>query len=167
LDQSEKLGGRPISSSSNCPFRSFIDLFSTIDLGFAGNPYTWCNNRQCSDSIKERLDRGLAWVHLHPDYSLLHLFALISIHNPIYLTTNFSSCFLPRPFRFEEFWSKDPSYGQIIEAAWQKPVPDLLADCLPKKLKNTKLALLDWNSQHFGNIHRKIKDILLLLDSVQ
>ena len=120
LDQSEKLGGRLVSNSSHCPFRSFIDLFGMINLGFA-NPYTWCNNKQGLDSIKERLDRGLAspnWVHLHPDYSLLHLLALISDHNPISLTTNFFSSFLPRPFRFEEFWSKDPFCGQIIEATW-------------------------------------------------
>jgi hypothetical protein len=96
------------------PSEVFIDLFVMIDLGFAGNPYTWCNNRQGLDSIKERLDRGLAspnWVYLHLDYSLLHLLALFSDHNPISLTTNFSSCFLPRPFRFEEFRSKDPFYG--------------------------------------------------------
>ena len=40
LDQFEKLGGKPVSSSSHCPFRSFIDLFGMIDLGFVGNPYT-------------------------------------------------------------------------------------------------------------------------------
>jgi hypothetical protein len=32
LDQSKKLGGRLVSSSSHCPFRSFIDLFGMIDL---------------------------------------------------------------------------------------------------------------------------------------
>jgi hypothetical protein len=121
LDQSKKLGGKPVSSSSNCPFRSFIDLFGMIDLGFVGNPYTWCNNRQGLDNIKERLDRGLAspnWIHLHPKYSLLHHLVLFSDHNPISLTTNISSYFLPRPFIFKEFWSKDPSCGQIIETTW-------------------------------------------------
>ena len=125
LDQSEKLGGKPVSSSSNCPFRSFINLFGMIDLGFARNPFTWSNNRQGLHIIKERLDRGLAspnWIHLHPEYSLLHLPALSSNHNPISLTTNISSCFLPRPFRFEEFWTKDSSCGPTVEAAWLKSV---------------------------------------------
>jgi hypothetical protein len=137
LDQSEKLGGKPVSSSSNCPYRLFINLFGMIDLGFAGNPFTWCNNRHGLHMIKERLDRSLAslnWIHLHPEYSLLHLPALASDHNPISLTTNISSCFLPRPFSFEEFWSKDPSCGSIIEVAWLKPV---LSPCwkAPKKTK--------------------------------
>ncbi|XP_059436565.1 uncharacterized protein LOC132169562 [Corylus avellana] len=55
LDQSEKLGGRHVASSSHYPFRSFIDRFGMIDIGFAGNPFTWCNNRQGMDTIKERL----------------------------------------------------------------------------------------------------------------
>jgi hypothetical protein len=40
LDQSEKIGGKPISSSSNYSFRKFIDHFGMIDVGFAGNPFT-------------------------------------------------------------------------------------------------------------------------------
>ena len=60
LDQSEKLGGKLVFISSNCPFRSFIDVFCMIDIGFAGNPYTSSNNRQGLHTIKERLDRGLA-----------------------------------------------------------------------------------------------------------
>jgi hypothetical protein len=133
-----------------------------IDLGFAGNPYTWNNNRQGLHIIKEILDRGLAspnWIHLHPEYSLLHFPALTLDHNRISLTTNISSCFLPRPFRFEEFWSKDPSCGQIIEAAWLKSVSEPPTERLPKKLKNTKLVLLDWNSQHFGNIQRRLRPL--------
>jgi hypothetical protein len=60
VNQSEKIGGRPVSSSSNGPFRRFIDHFGMIDVGFAGNPFTWSNNRSGLENIKERLDRGLA-----------------------------------------------------------------------------------------------------------
>jgi hypothetical protein len=28
-----------------------------VDLGFAGNPFTWCNNRMGLENIKERLNR--------------------------------------------------------------------------------------------------------------
>ena len=69
LDQSEKLGGRPVASSSHYPFKHFIDHHGLVDLGFVGNLFTWSNNRQGPDTIKERLDKGLAsidWIHLHP-----------------------------------------------------------------------------------------------------
>jgi hypothetical protein len=145
VDQSEKTSGRPIDSSSHYPFRSFIDHFGMIDVGFVGNPFTWRNNRHGLKNIIERLGRGLAfpaWVHLHPDFSLIHLPTHNSNHNPISLTTNTSSYFLPRPFRFEEFWSKDPSCELVIEAAWQIYFPNYLTTYLSKKLTNTKSTLL-------------------------
>jgi hypothetical protein len=145
LDQSEKKGGKPVASSSNCASRKFIDHFGMIDVGFAGNSFTWNNNRKGLENIKERLDRELAspsWVHLHPEFSLLHLPAHNLDHNPISLNTNTTSCFLPRPFRFEEFWSIDSSRGEVIESAWHKFIPNHPTVCLPKKLNNTKSALL-------------------------
>jgi hypothetical protein len=130
-----------------------------IDVGFIGNPFTWSNNRQCLENIMERLDRSLDRVHLHPEFSLTHLPAHNSDHNPISLTTNTSSCFLPKPFRFKELWSKDPTCEHVIEAAWQIYFPNYPAACLSKKLTNTKSALLKWN--------KKIKETLNILDSVQ
>jgi hypothetical protein len=122
LDQSEKLRGGPVASSSHCPFKHFIDHHGLLDLGFVGNPFTWSNNRKGLETIKERLDKGLAsidWIHLHPEFSLLHIPATHSDHNPISLNTNFSSACLSRPFRFEEFWTKDPTCGIVIAAAWK------------------------------------------------
>ena len=159
-----------VDSSFHCPFRSFIDQFGMIDVGFVGNPFTWSNNRQGLENFKERLDRGLAspaWVHLHPDFYLIHLPAHYSNHNPISLNTNPSSCFLPRPFRFEEFCSKDSTCEHVIESAWQIYVPYYPTAYLSKKLANTKTALLKWNSLHFGNIHKRIKETLYLLDTIQ
>jgi hypothetical protein len=121
-------------------------------------------------NIKERLDRGLAspvWIHLHPEYSLIHLPAQNFDQYPISLNTNSTSCFLSRPFRFEEFWTKYSSCGQVIKAAWKNFVPIHQAFCLPKKLENTKVAFLKWNSLHFRNIHKKIKGTLNLLDTAQ
>jgi hypothetical protein len=120
LDQSEKLGGRPIASSSSYPFRNFIDQIGLIDLEFAGNPYNWCYNKQGLATIKERLDRSLAslsWIHLHPEFSILHLLACFSNHNPITLDTAFPYPYLHTPFRIKDFWTKDPSSGLVINSA--------------------------------------------------
>jgi hypothetical protein len=114
LVQSEKHGGRLVASSSHCPFKRFIDHFGMIDLGFTGNPFTWSNNRKGLENIKERLDIGVAspsWVHLHLDFSLIHLPAHNSDHNPISLNTNTSFCFFHRLFTFKEFWTKDSFCG--------------------------------------------------------
>jgi hypothetical protein len=120
IDQFEKLVDKPVASSSNCRPRQFIDQFGLIDLGFSGNPFSWSNNIQGSAIIKERLDRGLAspnWVHLHHEFSITHIPACDSDHNPITLNTANPSTYLPRPFIFEEFWTKDPSCGLVIKEA--------------------------------------------------
>jgi len=87
-----------------------------IDLGFTGNPFAWSNHRHGSPLIKEHLDRAIAsnqWVHMFPHNSLLHLPASSSNHNPIILNSSNSLPFLPRPFTFEEFWTKDPYCGVV------------------------------------------------------
>jgi hypothetical protein len=170
LDQSEKLGGCPVASSSNFPFRYLIDHHGLVDLGFVGNPYTWSNNRQGLAVIKERLDRSLAsldWVYIHPEFSLIHLSASISYHNPILLNTNTSSNFHPRPFKFKEFWTYNPTCGVVIENAWNYKFFSSSALCLIKKLNQTRAALKRWNSLHFGNIQIKIKATLASIDEVQ
>jgi hypothetical protein len=169
LDQSKKQGGRLVANSSSFPFKKFIDHFGLVDLGFAGNPYTWCNHRQGLATIKERLDRGLAtlsWIHLHIEYSILHLPATNSYHHPILLNTN-RSTILPRPFRFEAFWTCDPTCEAIIQATWNQPVQGLPAQFLIRKQFHTKVSLIQWNSIHSGRIQRKIKSIKALIDQVQ
>jgi hypothetical protein len=116
------------------------------------------------------LDRGVAsldWIHLHPEFFLTHLPASISDHNPISLNTNTSLAFLPRPFKFEEFWTLDSSYGLVIAIAWKHFVIGSPAVCLVKKLNQTKAALKRWNAIHFGNIQANIKSSLLKLDQLQ
>jgi hypothetical protein len=103
-----------------------------IDLGFSGNPYTWSNHRQGLGLIKERLDRCIAsleWIHTFSNFSINHLPAHTSDHNPLILDTS-----LPRPFQFEEFWSRDPSCGIVINEAWSTVVFGSPSYCLSKNL---------------------------------
>jgi hypothetical protein len=71
---------------------------------------------------------------------------------------------LSRPFRFEEFWTKDPTCGDVIDVAWNLVVSGNPALCLVKKLNYTKTDLKNWNSLHFGNIQNKIKASLFKID---
>jgi hypothetical protein len=61
-----------------------------------------------------------------------------SDHHPISLNTASFLLLLPRLFHFEEFWTKDPSCGSIIEAAWIKPALGSLAQCMVSKMFHTK-----------------------------
>jgi hypothetical protein len=170
LSQSEKYGGTPFACSSRDSFYSFLDSFGMVDLGFSGNPFTWSNKRQNHHLIKERLDRGIAnsqWVHLFPHFAVKHLPAQSSDHNPILLNTTHSDLSLPRPFRFEEFWTFDASCNDVISSAWVNNFHGSSAFILSKKLKATKSALKVWNSNHFGKIQKNIVSTLRQLDCIQ
>ena len=170
LSQSEKLGSRPYACSSNDAFHGFVNSYGMIDLSFAGNPFTWSNKRRDHHLIKERLDRGIAnshWVHLFPHFSVRHLPAHASDHNPIILDTSAPDLSLPRPFRFEEFWTFDASCDYVISSAWMNSIAGSPQSILSKKLQSTKSALKTWNYNHFGNIQKRIPSSLRQLDLVQ
>lgn len=94
----DKFNGRPYNNFSTNPFTDFINQFELIDLGFFGNSYTWSNHKQCLGLIKERLDRNVAcsqWFHAFPSFSVNHLPAHASDHNPLLLNIYLSSLSLP------------------------------------------------------------------------
>jgi hypothetical protein len=166
----DKFGGRAFDSFSPNLFADFMDGFGMIDLGFSGNPFTWSNHRQGSGLIKERLDRGVAnchWIHFFPSYSVVHLPAHSSDHCPLLLNTSQILPSLPRPFRFEAFWTRDPTCGLVIEEAWSPFIAGSPSYCLTKKLKLTKEAIKFWNKHYFGTIKSKVDRTLFLLDEVQ
>ncbi|KAL3622592.1 hypothetical protein CASFOL_034003 [Castilleja foliolosa] len=104
LDQKEKKGGLPFSSSSRYSLSNELNDLGLIDLGFSGFPFTWSNKRSGVHNIQQRLDRAVGnneWLDLFPRCSINHLLPLASDHAPILLNT------IPEdrkfiPFRFEE-----------------------------------------------------------------
>lgn len=152
------------------PFTDFVDTFGMVDLEFSGNPYTWSNHRQGEGIIKEHLDRSLAlsnWIRFFPSYSISHLSAHSSDHNPLLLNTTLTLPTLPKPFRFEEFWTRDPTCDIVIQEAWSTPIEGSSSYCLSKKLKFTKQSIKYWNNHYFGDIRSKLDHTLKLLDAVQ
>jgi hypothetical protein len=157
MSQSEKFGGKPYACSSNDVFHAFLDSFGMIDLGFSGIPFTWSNKCRNDHLIKGHLDQGIAnpqWVHLFPHFSIRHLPAQSSNHNPIILDTTSFDLSLSRPFRFEEFWTYDSLCASIVFSAWNNSLIGSPPFNLSKNLQNTKRPLRYWNTNHFGNIQK-------------
>ncbi|KAL5564135.1 hypothetical protein UlMin_027299 [Ulmus minor] len=85
LNGNEKLGGGVKSQRAIDEFRNAVDDCLICDLGFVGDPFTWCNNRP-NDLIYERLDRGFGnidWVNRFPNTTVEHLEAVCSDHRPL------------------------------------------------------------------------------------
>jgi hypothetical protein len=170
LSSSEKSGGRAFGSSAHGDFADFVHSNALIDLGFVGNKFTWSNHRWGSDNIRERLDRGLAnqnWVLQFPNSLINHLPATQSDHCPILISTSGSYRNIPKPFRFEAFWTRDKSSHAIVAEAWLVEVEGSPAFSLSKKWKNTKCALKSWNHHHFGIIQTKINSLMSDISLIQ
>ncbi|XP_059437358.1 uncharacterized protein LOC132170396 [Corylus avellana] len=170
LSASEKSGGRVFGSSSHNDFVDFVNYNALVDLGFVGNKFTWSNCRIGRANIRERLDRGLAnqsWVHLFPNCLINHFPATQSDHCPLLISTTGSYRNLPKPFRFEAFWTRDNSSHAVVAEAWLGEVEGSPAFSLSRKWKNTKGALKFWNQHHFGHIQQKIKSLMADISVIQ
>lgn len=170
LSSDEKLGGRSIGSMSNNYLNDFLQNTGSIDLGFSGNSYTWRNNRIGLSHIRQRLDRVIAndkWRITFPRAGVMHLPAVNSDHNPIWLKLWMDSTKRPYPFRFECAWIRDHSCSTTIKQAWVKQFKGSAPFRFCKKLKNTKASLKIWNKTQFKNCDTKIQDIFQAIDEIQ
>lgn len=57
-----------------------------VDIGYKGQHYTWCNNQEGSNQIKERLDRvtgNVTWICKFPRLEVIHKLNIGSNHCPV------------------------------------------------------------------------------------
>ncbi|XP_021770766.1 uncharacterized protein LOC110734956 [Chenopodium quinoa] len=69
VNQSEKMGGRPVTNSQGRDFSKMTDREGLIDMRYNGPTFTWNNGREGTELIRERLDRALAnaeWLKVYP-----------------------------------------------------------------------------------------------------
>lgn len=121
LYQEYKKGGKPVVRSSKGVLNEGLDENGLLDVGFAGNPYTWTNKRSGWANSKERIDRAFAnqqWVMLFPRAVVKHLPLLASNHAPIVLFTEGEHRGIRRLFKFEEIWTRDNNSLLVVENAW-------------------------------------------------
>lgn len=116
----EKFGAasRPYKQIVN--FRETLDHCDLNDLGYAGDSFTWANNREGSHFTKERHDRALGnstWIAKFEEHSVQHLSASSSDPRPILIQMQvmFETKKLERLFRYEVSWSKKDGCGDLIK----------------------------------------------------
>jgi hypothetical protein len=156
-------------------FRQFINDVEIQELHLYGRSFTWSNERD--NPTLERLDRVFAsedWVSTFPDHYLSALGSECSDHAPLLLKTD---CALPhfKWFRFENFWPHCDGYMQVVEEAWNAPLPWQATDvdafrCLDQKFRNTAKALKSWSAKHVGSVRLQLaiaKEIVYRLDCAQ
>ncbi|KAG6627511.1 hypothetical protein CIPAW_15G134000 [Carya illinoinensis] len=122
LNQTDKVGGRPVTSTSIGGLKSLMDSYGLIDIGFSGPTFTWTNNRQGKAMIRERLDWRIAnalWRMLFSDATIQHLVSSTSDHK-LFLLNTMKIRKNASQFKFEEFWTREPLNNIIIQDAWSQ-----------------------------------------------
>lgn len=86
----EKVGKRPTDSYRLFSFRAVINDCSLMELESKGCAFTWMNNREGDELVKERLDRimcSMDWRLIYPAAEVLALSALGFDHCPLFMNT--------------------------------------------------------------------------------
>ncbi|CAM8883204.1 unnamed protein product [Rhodiola kirilowii] len=161
LSDEEVWGMRPRQSWQMNNFREALADCGLTDLGFKGFPYTFTNHREGNREMRARLDRAVAndeWRRLHPRAEVTHIHLYASDHQAIVVDT-IGGCVVRRKklFWFEAMWCDHPGFGDLMEDFWQKRIESQTT--WMAKLKSCKNTLKIWNTQTFGNVQRRIKEL--------
>ncbi|XP_042944683.1 uncharacterized protein LOC122278570 [Carya illinoinensis] len=162
LSVNEKVGGRARTDRQIQEFCELLDDCGLLDLGYIGNPFTWCNKREPEHSISERLDQGLAnptWKNFYPMASVSNGSVAYSDHVPIKLQLHNDRAQSrgQKLFRFEAMWVEDKSCKPLIEKAWVNTTGDRTMVGVLKQIQKCGEHLAKWNKNKFGNVQKKLR----------
>ncbi|XP_042962364.1 uncharacterized protein LOC122296627 [Carya illinoinensis] len=147
-------------------FRRNVDYCGLSDMGYEGNKFTWCNNREGPYFTKERLDHALGNMELTRRFSNCCIQALATYsfdHNPIVMHLRkggrryvSEGGVRERIFRYETSWKLHEECSKIVANYWSPQVLQRGSHLWMshKCLVNCKEALVKW-SRTTLRLHRK------------
>jgi exonuclease III len=157
----EHLSFTPRSPSQMDAFREVLSDCNLIDLGFAGLPYTYDNNRKGQANVKVRLDRAVAspeWRDMFAESHVQHLVSPVSDHCPILLNIEKEVRTMPRGPRrqYEIFWERAPELSERVADAWRHAGAKHDLSDIMLGLDSVMTTLQDWSKRKFGNILKEL-----------
>lgn len=158
-DKEEKFSGLPVSLNEVNDFRHCINTCNLTNLGFKGSIFTWWNGRVEEDCIFKRLDRFLAnmeFQQMLPGIEITDLSKIGSDHSPMMLSCNTATEPVKKAFRFLIFWTKYPTFIDVVKENWQADFAGDPFIIFNHKLKRLKKALSTWSRATYGDIFKKI-----------
>ncbi|KAH0638863.1 hypothetical protein KY285_035449 [Solanum tuberosum] len=159
VDESEKLGGLPVTQNEISDFAQCICACALTELNFTGSCYTWWNGRIEEASIFKRLDRVFGnneFFSLLPNSETHHLIRQGSDHAPLHVICNTIQDQASKLFRFLNFWTKHKDFSGLVEEVWCENVTGSPFSIVQTKLKRLKAVLSKWSRTTFGNIFQQI-----------
>ncbi|XP_019223726.1 PREDICTED: uncharacterized protein LOC109205468 [Nicotiana attenuata] len=156
----EKKGGTPHVLSKSADFISCMDDCGMTDLGYTGNPFTWCNGSRGRRRISTRLDRVLInedWAGKFQINRVDHHAKSGSDHSLITFKFGNENHEAIKYFRFLNFWTKQSDYNSLVENTWNKEVQGNDQWILQQKLKAVARCLSNWSKESIGDVFTSVK----------
>ncbi|KAG4182229.1 hypothetical protein ERO13_A09G031322v2, partial [Gossypium hirsutum] len=174
LNNAEKEGGRKKPRSSMEDFCKLIEELALVDVKTTNGWFTWTNNREGPDLVKERLDRFLISDNLVGNMPFLTTKIVRqskSDHEAIIMDTLGSK---PRDyninprtwFRYDACWNKEADARDIITSiwskTWQKGSTDIMGkiEMVGKKLGGWQYKKLKQMRTQMGTLQANINKVI-------
>ncbi|XP_026443907.1 uncharacterized protein LOC113344070 [Papaver somniferum] len=164
----EKKGGIPNKEVYMIDFRNWISDNGLVEADAIGKKYTWSNCQKGRRRIVSKHDRALvnnAWHYKFANWRCKALPRICSDHSPLIGFDFHSSRPVRAPFRFQKMWQSHPSFLNMVENNWNQNMAGAPPFVFNGKLKRLKDALKSWNRLVFGDVHYRLKQAELRLDS--
>ena len=116
----EKLGLGPRQDCKMKEFRDVLDECGLMDLGYAGDKFTW-RGKRAGSLVLERLDRVVAsneWFSRFPGIKVQHLHTHSSDHKAILIKLDVITLRPNRPFKFEQMWLREGGCSDTVIKVW-------------------------------------------------
>ncbi|XP_071940395.1 uncharacterized protein [Coffea arabica] len=162
ISNEEKWGGTTREERSFQDFKEFIHGNQLMDIGFVGHPWTWCINWEEAGEVKQRLDRDLcsySWSQVYEKVNCRHIDSYASDHSILLFDTTMNSSRRNKRFYFDKRWLKREDIGEVVRTAWEKETKGSRMFQVTRKIKNYRVALLQWRNTFQANSREKIEQI--------
>jgi exonuclease III len=137
-------------------FRGTLSSCELKEIYLQNRKFTWSNGRRNPTLV--RLDRVFCNEHWDLTFERHGLQALatgLSDHCPLMLSS-LAGPRQPRPFRFENLWTKIPGFLDEVRAVWQRPSPHTQPiRILHHKLSSTARHLCKWCQSILSDAKKK------------
>ncbi|KAI0524481.1 hypothetical protein KFK09_003851 [Dendrobium nobile] len=172
LNKEEKRRGkRFLFSKGPKEMKDFMMNSNFHDIAYIRPRFTWCNNKEGTSQIWERLDRCLLnsfAIQKLPLAAIRYLARVASDHSPIVLKLDASVRFKSKVIKFEDTWRSYPACKSIVYHSLKKKDYGDENMILQRKTSRTLRALFFWNKnkcKDLNSLKEKLKGEILELQN--
>ncbi|KAA3483578.1 reverse transcriptase [Gossypium australe] len=143
-------------------FKDVMEELSLVDIKTNKGWFTWVNNRDGNNMVKERLDRFLISANAIDKFPFLATTVVRqtnSDHDAIVMDTNFKD---PRLFfKYDACWAKVKDAKDIIKRTWNSNDTNII-----EKLEKVRVELGPWQHGRYKRMKNQICELVMRIDEI-